>query len=162
MDRLWAPWRMDYIRANGDDGRCVLCVGERADEDRRRLVLQRGEHAYVMMNRYPYSNGHLMIAPYRHLASPDDLRDDEVLEMHRLLVRCRRVLQECLAPQGFNVGLNLGRAAGAGIADHLHLHVVPRWSGDTNFMTVLGEVRVIPEHLEATYAELARAFAAGT
>lgn len=160
MERLWAPWRMDYIRANCDEEGCVLCLGDCPEEDRGRLVLQRGEHAYVIMNRYPYSNGHLMIAPYRHLADPDGLSDGEVLEMHRLLVRCRMVLQECLAPQGFNVGLNLGQAAGAGIADHMHLHVVPRWSGDTNFMTVLGEVRVVPEHLEATYAELSRAFSA--
>lgn len=162
MKQLWAPWRMDYIRDNSEGTReCILCIDDRSGEDRQRLILHRGEHAFVIMNRYPYSNGHLMIAPYRHVATPDGLTDGEALEVHRLLVRCRRVLQERLAPQGFNVGMNLGQAAGAGVADHLHLHIVPRWSGDTNFMAVFGDVRVIPEHLEATYEDLSRAFRGG-
>jgi ATP adenylyltransferase len=144
MEQLWAPWRMTYIRR---------------DEDERRLVLCRGEHAFIIMNKYPYTNGHLMVAPYRHTAKLGHLGADEVLEMHRLLGVAHDVLLEAMAPQGFNVGMNLGRIAGAGIEDHLHLHLVPRWSGDTNFMPVFADVRVIPQHLEESYQILRRALA---
>jgi ATP adenylyltransferase len=160
MKQLWAPWRMDYIRGESEkpDTGCIFCVRDCCGEDRDRLILHRGEQAFVLMNKYPYTNGHLMIAPYRHTADPAELTDAEALEMHRLLVLCRDVLSERIAPQGFNVGMNLGQIAGAGIADHLHLHLVPRWSGDTNFMPVFADVRVIPQHLEATYEHLAPAF----
>jgi ATP adenylyltransferase len=111
------------------------------------------------MNRYPYTNGHLLVAPFRHTADLADLNELEALEMHRLLVLAKAVLKECVAPQGFNIGMNLGQVAGAGVADHLHMHIVPRWQGDTNFMPVFADVRIIPEHLEETYSRLAEAFA---
>lgn len=160
MKQLWAPWRMAYIQEDlkRSDQACVFCVRNWEGEDRERLILVRGTHAFVLMNRYPYTNGHLMVAPYRHTADISELTDPEALEMHQLAVLCREVLTECFSPHGFNLGINLGQVAGAGIADHLHLHVVPRWTGDTNFMPVFSDVRVIPEHLEATYDRLAAAF----
>jgi len=164
MKQLWAPWRMEYIASADDrpDDGCIFCVRECADQDAGRLILHRGEHAFVLMNKYPYSNGHLMIAPYRHTADLGELLPEEALEMHRLLVLGRDVLGDCVGPHGYNVGMNLGRVAGAGITDHLHLHIVPRWNGDTNFMPVFSDVRVIPQHLETTYALLAEAFAKRT
>lgn len=160
MKQLWAPWRMSYI--NGEEATtqhdCIFCLRETVAEDRARQVLCRGEHAVVMMNRYPYTNGHLMIAPFRHTADPSLLSADEVLEIHRFSVLAQRVLREVMQPQGFNLGMNLGRAAGAGVEDHLHLHLVPRWVGDTNFMPVFDEVRVIPQHLEETYELLLHHF----
>ncbi len=160
MERLWAPWRLAYIQQDkGTQDGCVFCVPESTDEDRQRLILHRGKHAFVVMNRFPYNNGHLLVTPYRHTADPGVLSDAETLEMQHLLVLCRDVLQECMAPNGFNIGLNLGQAAGAGIADHLHLHIVPRWNGDTNFMPVFSEVRVIPQHLEAGFECLNASFA---
>ena len=161
MKQLWAPWRLTYIRREAgvmDEG-CVFCVRDICGEDEQRLILHRGEHAFILMNKFPYANGHLMIAPYRHTADIDVLTECEAGEMHRLLVLAKGVLQETVAPHGFNVGMNLGQIAGAGICDHLHMHIVPRWSGDTNFMPVFAEVRVIPQHLEATFELLAEAFA---
>jgi ATP adenylyltransferase len=161
MEQLWAPWRMSYIRGEdpGTQRACIFCLRDCGAEDCQRLVLCRGEHACILMNRYPYSNGHLLVAPFRHTADLADLNDQEALEMHRLLVLAKEVLKECVAPQGFNVGMNLGQVAGAGVADHLHMHIVPRWQGDTNFMPVFADVRIIPEHLEETYGRLAEAFA---
>ncbi len=160
MKQLWAPWRMSYIRGESEapEAGCVFCLPPGQEEDRQRLVLRRGQTAFLIMNKYPYTNGHLMIAPYRHTADPGQLSADEVMEMHRLLVAAREVLLETSGPQGFNIGMNLGQIAGAGIADHLHLHIVPRWSGDTNFMPVFTDVRVIPQHLEETYEILSQAF----
>jgi ATP adenylyltransferase len=161
MEQLWAPWRMTYIRGEleGAEKGCVFCLPEDRGDDGRRLVLCRGETAFVILNKYPYTNGHLMVAPYRHVSDTGRLAEGEVLEMHRLLVLAQEVLREISAPQGFNVGMNLGRIAGAGIEDHLHLHLVPRWSGDTNFMPVFADVRVIPQHLEETYQILRQGFA---
>ena len=162
MKQLWAPWRMTYIRGESEvpEAGCIFCLPpEIEEEDRRRLILLRGEHAFLIMNKYPYTNGHLMVAPFRHTCDPGQLSTEEVVEMHRLLVAARNALQETAAPQGFNIGMNLGQIAGAGIADHLHLHIVPRWSGDTNFMPVFADVRVIPQHLEETYQCLRQAFA---
>jgi ATP adenylyltransferase len=156
--QLWAPWRLDYITAETPDG-CIFCVRDCHREDHSRQILARGDHAFVLLNKFPYTNGHLMVAPYRHTADHAELTPEEVLEMHRLLILSRDVLRELLDPQGFNLGMNLGHAAGAGVVDHLHLHLVPRWVGDTNFMPVLGDVRVIPQHLERTYELLAPAFA---
>lgn len=162
MKQLWAPWRMSYI--SGESGvpgnGCVFCLPAASEEDLSRLVLCRGETAFVILNKYPYTNGHLMVAPYRHTSDLRDLSAAQVLEMHRLLVLGQEVLRDVAAPQGFNVGMNLGRIAGAGIEDHLHLHLVPRWSGDTNFMPVFADVRVIPQHLEETYGKLREGFAA--
>lgn len=159
MEQLWAPWRMTYIRGEEKGPGCVFCLPPDEDEDEQRLVLLRGECSFVLMNKYPYSNAHLMVAPYRHTNDLGVLSDAEALEMHKLLVLSRQVLQETVAPHGFNIGMNLGLVAGAGIADHLHLHIVPRWNGDTNFMPVFADVRVIPQHLEETYGYLRRAFA---
>jgi ATP adenylyltransferase len=161
MEQLWAPWRMAYIRGEDPTTQrsCIFCLRDCGDEDCERLVLCRGEHACILMNRYPYTNGHLLVAPFRHTADLADLSDPEALEMHRLLVLAREVLGECVAPQGFNIGMNLGQVAGAGVADHLHMHIVPRWQGDTNFMPVFADVRIIPEHLEETHRKLAEAFA---
>jgi ATP adenylyltransferase len=151
---------MTYLQCKDEhpENECVFCLGDKVDEDFCRLVLHRGRMSFVMMNKYPYTNGHLLIAPYRHLSDIADLSEEETAEMHRLLVMSRKVLQEAVCPQGYNIGMNLGRIAGAGIADHLHMHLVPRWPGDTNFMPVFADVRVIPQHLEETYALLAEGF----
>jgi ATP adenylyltransferase len=155
MERLWAPWRLDYVAsASGENaGDCVFCDKADAD-DRASLILHRGEACFVMLNLYPYANGHLMIAPYRHIGVPGDLDDTERAEMWDLLDQSLRTLDVALHPHGANVGLNLGRAAGAGVEGHVHLHVVPRWAGDTNFMPVLADVRVMPQHLDATWRSL--------
>jgi len=161
MERLWAPWRLDYIQGEKGEGDCIFCLGDRAAEDDSRLVLARTSLACVLMNRYPYSNGHLLIAPHRHTSDFDSLSEAEVLDMYRLLRRSRQVLAERAGAQGFNIGMNLGQIAGAGIAEHLHLHIVPRWSGDTNFMPVFADVRVIPQHLLTTYELLRSGFSGG-
>jgi len=145
MEQLWAPWRLEYLQAQHSE-RCIFCLGSPA-EDEARLVLHRGRHCFIIMNRYPYSNGHLMVAPLRHIADPGLLESAEVAELHALTVLCRDLLSDCCRPGGFNVGMNLGAVAGAGVADHLHQHIVPRWAGDTNFMPVFADVRVIPQHL---------------
>jgi ATP adenylyltransferase len=157
MDRLWAPWRLEYIQGPEDDC-CIFCVDENPAEDQSRLIVVRGEYSYVIMNRYPYSNGHLMVSPYRHLSDPGELENREVLEIHQLMVHSQKVLRDVCGAQGYNVGWNIGQASGAGIADHIHMHIVPRWIGDSNFMPVLAGTRVIPQHIERTYSLLAKAF----
>lgn len=161
MERLWTPWRMEYIRsatvAEEDEG-CVLCCLPGAGDDARVWILARGALAYVVLNKYPYNPGHLMVAPFRHVGALEDVRADELADMGELLQRAIAALRAASDPHGFNVGMNLGRAAGAGMPDHLHWHVVPRWGGDTNFMPVLGETRVLPELLDETYAKLAPHF----
>ena len=158
MKRLWAPWRLEYIQGP-EANVCIFCVDDDTLADRERLILVRREFCCLMMNRYPYANGHLMVSPYRHLGDTSDLEEAEVLEIHHLMIEGQAVLREVCAAQGFNVGWNLGRAAGAGIADHIHLHIVPRWVGDNNFMPILADTRVIPQHIEKTYDLLAKAFA---
>ncbi|MCK4535475.1 MAG: HIT domain-containing protein [Desulfuromonadales bacterium] len=158
MKKLWAPWRMEYLKSSGAD-ECIFCIEEKRDKDQERLVLFRGEFCFVIMNRFPYSNGHLMVAPYQHLADPAGLSPDQALEMHRLTVACQTTLRTCCGAQGFNLGMNIGEAAGAGIAEHIHQHIVPRWFGDTNFMPIFADVRVIPEHLDATWHQLNECFA---
>lgn len=157
MDQLWAPWRLEYIQGHGDD-RCIFCLDESPAEDQMRLVAVRGKYCFVIMNRYPYSNGHLMVSPYRHLSDPAGLENQEVLEIHQMMIRSQLVLRDVCAAQGFNVGWNFGPAAGAGIADHIHMHIVPRWAGDSNFMPILADIRVIPQHIETTYALFIKAF----
>ncbi len=158
MERLWAPWRLEYVQnADKQDG-CVFCSAGSSDDDEGQLVVHRGERAFVLLNKFPYSSGHLLIAPYRHGLNFPDLDDAEVLEIHRLGAQGLEALAATYAPEGHNLGWNIGRIAGAGIPDHGHLHVVPRWGGDTNFMPVLGDVKVIPEHLAATRARLATAW----
>ncbi|MCH8273409.1 MAG: HIT domain-containing protein [Armatimonadetes bacterium] len=158
MERLWAPWRIKYIEQVRDGGaKCIFVDLPAEKDDRKNLILYRGERAFVMMNTFPYTNGHLMVAPYRHTSDLEDLDDEEMLEIQRLLRDCVRWLRMAFRAEGFNVGLNLGRAAGAGIEDHLHWHVVPRWVGDTNYMPVVGEVRVLPQSLDESYDRLREA-----
>jgi ATP adenylyltransferase len=156
-ERLWAPWRLEYVsRADEQDG-CVFCDAWDG-EDAERLVVARGESAFALLNRFPYASGHLLVAPARHAPSLGDLSDEEALELHRLSAAAVEALTATYRPEGFNLGWNLGRVAGAGIVDHVHLHVVPRWAGDTNFMPVLADVKVLPEHLERTRERLAAAW----
>jgi len=155
---VWAPWRIEYIRGE-KDGECFLCRMFSETNDRENRILFRGETCAVTMNRFPYNSGHLMVAPYRHIAGLDDLSPDEDREFSDLTKRSVAALRSALQPEGFNIGINLGQVAGAGLEDHLHQHIVPRWNGDTNFMPVLGGPRVIPEALDATYEVLAKAFA---
>ncbi len=150
---------MEYILGDKPDG-CVLCVPDSRDEDEKRLVVWRGTGMIVMLNRYPYASGHLMVIPRRHAHDVTDLTPEECAEMMATVQLCCRVLREVSRPEGINVGLNLGKAAGAGIRDHVHMHVVPRWNGDSSFVAVLDEVRVIPEHLARTYQRFAPVFAA--
>ena len=160
MERLWAPWRMEYIADTKPEG-CIFCISPETEKDRERLILYRSEFAFVMMNRYPYTNGHLMIAPFRHTADMNELSGAEMLDLFTALRLCRNVLQENAAPQGFNIGINLGKAAGAGVDEHMHIHIVPRWNGDSNFMTVVGDIRVMPENLLSTYEKLYPGFHPG-
>jgi ATP adenylyltransferase len=157
---LWAPWRLEYIKQADELPGCVFCAeaAEELGEDES-LLLQRGELAIAILNKYPYSSGHLMAAPIRHVGELVELTDGEVLELHRLVVGGMEALGRVYGPDGFNLGWNLGRVAGAGIVDHVHVHVVPRWSGDTNFMPVLADVKVIPEHLLETRDRLREAWA---
>lgn len=150
---LWAPWRMEYIAGERPAG-CLFCRMAQETTDRKNLVLSRGPHTFVVLNRYPYTNGHLMVVPYRHSAELGGYAADESLAILRDAQRATQILRAALRAEGFNLGFNLGVVAGAGIADHLHLHVVPRWAGDTNFMPVLADTRVMPEYLEQTYQKL--------
>ncbi len=153
MDVLWAPWRMSYILGEDKADGCIFCLatdGKGADN----LVLGVGETTLVMMNKYPYNNGHLLVAPKRHIAGLEALTEQESLDLMANLTLAKKALSDLMNPEGFNCGLNLGRVAGAGIEEHMHFHIVPRWSGDTNFMTVLGDVRSVPEHIEATCEKL--------
>jgi ATP adenylyltransferase len=159
-ERLWAPWRLEYVQGGADGAECIFCAKGASADDEADLVVHRGERAFVLMNLYPYSNGHLMVAPYRHVAEPGDLDDGERLELWALLERGLAALRSVAAPDGFNAGVNLGRVAGAGVEGHLHLHVVPRWNGDTNFMPVLADVKVMPEHITRTAAKLRDAWGA--
>jgi ATP adenylyltransferase len=154
---LWAPWRLEYIQQADEVDGCVFCRAA-AGPDAELLVVHRGERAFVLLNKFPYASGHLMVAPYRHANDFGTLDDAEALETHRLAADGIAALAEVFSPQGYNLGWNLGREAGAGIVDHVHLHVVPRWSGDTNFMPVLADVKVLPEHLAETRTKLAAAW----
>ena len=157
MDTLWAPWRMAYIQGIGEKGKdagCVFCVKATERDDRNNLILYRGQKCFVIMNRFPYNNGHLMVIPYQHLSDIAMLDRDASNELWDLVCLSRKALIEAFHPDGFNIGINLGRSAGAGIDAHLHAHIVPRWNGDTNFMPVIGEVKVISQALESTYDAL--------
>jgi ATP adenylyltransferase len=159
MDHLWTPWRSTYIEGTNreEPATCLFCRAvNRPDEEN--FVLHRGEHAFVMLNLYPYSTGHLMVAPYIHVSRLNEADDEVTTEIMRLARRAELVLEEVYEPHGLNVGLNLGEAAGAGIAGHIHLHVLPRWKGDANFMTVVGHTRIMPEAIETTYRKVRAAF----
>ena len=153
MEHLWAPWRIEYIQGEKPKG-CVLCENPKGEENLDNLVLYRGNANFVIMNKYPYNPGHLMVAPFRHIATPEEFTDAELDEHYRLVRRCLAVLREAFNPHGFNLGMNLGKVAGAGIAEHCHTHIVPRWEGDTNFMPVFADTRVLSESMEAVYKRL--------
>ncbi|OFW44081.1 MAG: HIT family hydrolase [Acidobacteria bacterium RIFCSPLOWO2_12_FULL_67_14b] len=158
MERIWSPWRHTYVTRAEDANDCVFCAAQ-ATETARALVVHEAPLTYVILNLYPYNAGHLMVVPRRHVASLARLTRDELNELALLTQRAEQVLTEAYQPQGINVGMNLGRPAGAGIVDHLHVHLVPRWNGDTNFMSVVGEVRVLPEELPRTVERLRPLFA---
>lgn len=157
FQRLWTPWRMEYILSDKEDKRaegCVFCLKLAQGRDVENYVVWRGAHCAVVLNLYPYNNGHLMVIPYAHVPSLEDLPAEVQAEMMTTVSKSLRWLRRAMQPDGFNIGVNIGRAAGAGIESHVHIHVVPRWEGDTNFMPVLAETRVIPEWLDDTYANL--------
>jgi ATP adenylyltransferase len=160
--RIWAPWRLKYVKGAKDDagGNCIFCAkpGEGEEHDEENLIVHRGELCFVILNRFPYTNGHLMIAPYAHVATLPELDPATVAEMMGFAQKGMTVLEEVYAPQGYNVGFNQGRVAGAGFEHHIHMHVVPRWGGDTNFMPVLADTRVMPQSLEQSYEALAGSF----
>ena len=158
MKVIWAPWRMAYIKQARKPRGCIFCVKARERRDQANFLLHRGRHAFVIMNLYPYNSGHLLVAPYAHVKSLEDLPDEVSLDLVRLTNRSLGVLRAEIRPEGFNLGLNLGRVSGAGIEGHVHLHIVPRWNGDTNFMPLFGETRVIPEHLRTTFRKLQARF----
>ncbi len=153
MKFLFAPWRIEYILAPKAKG-CFLCDLPKQGKDEENLILYRGETCFVIMNNYPYNPGHLMVAPYRHLGNLEDLSEQESLELMLITQKMLSLLKKVMKPEGFNLGFNLGKVAGAGVEDHLHLHIVPRWSGDTNFMPVLSDTKVIPQALRDTYRAL--------
>lgn len=155
MHVIWAPWRMEYIESDKMK-ECIFCAAVEEEEDSKRHVLYRDENAFIIMNKYPYISGHLMVAPYRHLSEMEELDMEEMAEMMKLAGKCVAALKKGYNPHGFNIGMNVGAVAGAGIENHIHLHVVPRWKGDTNFMPVISGTRVVPESLDATYNKLAK------
>jgi ATP adenylyltransferase len=155
--RLWAPWRLEYIRGPKAD-ECIFCRAVESDDDESNYVVHRGEHSFVLLNAYPYNNGHVMIAPYAHEPTIETLDDPTTFEMTQLVKRSIVAMREVYRPEGFNIGINEGAAAGAGIEEHVHQHVVPRWGGDTNFMPVIGDVRVLPQSLSDSWKELRSVF----
>lgn len=157
MKQLWAPWRIEYILGPKPDA-CVFCLPEGREEDEERLVLHRGTRAFVIMNRYPYNNGHLLVCPFRHVSELTELESAESHEIMDLVQRCSGILKQHFNCEGINVGLNLGKAAGAGIGEHLHFHLVPRWNGDSSFIAVMDEVRTVPQHIRETYTALRACF----
>ena len=159
MDYLWTPWRYQYVTSQGKADGCVFCTAASSADDRANFVVHRGKEAFVILNRFPYTNGHIMIVPYQHVSTLEELGDEALVEMMRLARTADTRLREIYPPDGLNLGMNLGKSAGAGIAEHLHLHALPRWVGDANFMTVTAETRVHPETLATTYRRFKEAFA---
>lgn len=157
MQALWAPWRMQFIGGEKPDG-CIFCTFPAQTEDRQNLILGRSKKSFVILNKFPYNNGHLMVIPRRHTADYAALEKDELFDLHELLQLAVKIVHEVYQPDGANLGMNLGESAGAGIADHLHYHVVPRWNGDTNFMPVLTDTKVMIEHLDQSYQSLRAKF----
>jgi ATP adenylyltransferase len=161
MDRLWSPWRYQYVQSKKTDGGCVFCLAAASENDEQNLVVHRGRHNFVMLNLYPYSTGHLMVVPYQHVDNLQDATPETMQEMILLVRESQRHLASIYRAPGYNLGMNLDESAGAGIAEHIHMHVLPRWPGDTNFMTTIAETRVLPEDLPNTWRKLREAFAAG-
>ena len=158
MKVFWAPWRMEYILSDKEEVDCIFCLGDDRPKDSERLILHIGHMSMVMMNKYPYINAHLLVAPLRHVSGLDQLSNEETMDLLLMVSKSIEILKLAIHPEGFNVGLNLGKAAGAGVEEHLHFHIVPRWNGDTNFMPVLGEVKVISQDLMETKSKLLKAY----
>ena len=156
MKSLWAPWRVSFISSKKEEG-CIFCNKPSERDDMQNLILERREMVFCMLNKFPYNSGHILVAPYRHVCNFDELKIEEWADMLRLLQDSIKILKAQMRPEGYNIGFNVGKASGAGF-DHLHLHIVPRWVGDTNFMPVLSETKVIPEHIEATYNSIREGF----
>jgi ATP adenylyltransferase len=162
MERLWRPWRIDYVRniENIRDEGCIFCTKPGCKDDGETLILHRGETAFIIMNLYPYNTGHVMVTPYRHVGDLEQLEEAEMREIMDLTALSIKAIKREMQPQGFNLGINLGKAAGAGFDEHIHMHIVPRWQGDTNFMPVVAESKVMPETVAGTYGRLLKAFGA--
>ncbi len=160
MEYLWTPWRYTYITTTNQPVECFLCAAASSADDRASMVVHRGERNFVILNRFPYTSGHLMIAPYEHVPSLEGLPDDTLAEMMRLARTAEKHLRVAYRPDGLNMGLNIGRSAGAGVPTHIHMHVLPRWTGDTSFISVVSDTRVLPEDLASTWEKLRAAFAA--
>jgi ATP adenylyltransferase len=158
-ERLWAPWRLEYIKGPKPD-ECIFCTKPAEDDDRATYIVRRGEHCFAILNAFPYNNGHLMVAPYRHVPSIEELDDAALLELMTLAQSGLGALRSAYGPEGFNLGINQGKVAGAGVEHHVHLHVVPRWGADTNFMPVVGHTRVLPQSLDASYDDVTNAWEA--
>ena len=157
--RLWAPWRLEYIKGPKAD-ECIFCTKPDDGDDRACYIVHRGEHCFAILNAFPYNNGHLMISPYRHVPSIEELEGDALLELMTIAQSGIAALREAYGPEGFNLGINQGKVAGAGVEHHVHLHIVPRWGADTNFMPVIGDTRVLPQSLDDSYADITRAWPA--
>ena len=152
MNRLWAPWRIEYVSKKNKG--CIFCSSLKSGSDKDKYILERLDHCFSMLNIFPYNNGHVMVAPNRHVASLDKLKEKELLELLKLINRTKNKLDKCLRPEGYNIGANIGRIAGAGFPGHVHIHIVPRWNGDTNFMPVIGNTKVISQSLQELYKKL--------
>ena len=161
MNHIWSPWRMEYIENSTREDGCIFCNAQEKEDSAENLIAFRGERSYVILNRYPYTSGHLMVVPLDHKANFEELDSQTRAEMMELTTRCMTVLRRIYNPQAFNMGANIGEAAGAGVKEHVHIHIVPRWAGDTNFMSAVGETRVLPESLESTYERVKKAFSEG-
>lgn len=157
-ERIWAPWRLRYVESAGDSDECIFCAKPGQGDDRQALIVHRGERCFVMLNLFPYTNGHLMVAPYEHLGRLQEIEPAQTGELISLAQRSMSILEDVYGPEGFNMGINQGRFAGAGVEGHIHLHVVPRWAGDTNFMPVVADTKVMPQSLEESYDALLGGF----
>jgi ATP adenylyltransferase len=158
MDRLWTPWRYTYVSKAAPSVTCIFCDKANPGDDKANLVIYRARHSFVLLNLFPYNNGHIMVAPYEHVATLEELSEEAAIEMFRLTRRAEGILRRVYRPKGINLGMNIGECAGAGVADHIHMHVLPRWPGDVSFMTSIGETRVIPEDLTGTWEKLSVEF----
>jgi ATP adenylyltransferase len=158
MDYLWTPWRYHYVIAKDHPRECVFCTAARSTNDKDTLVVHRATHNFIIVNRFPYTSGHLMVVPYAHVGLLQDLDQEAAQELMQLTRDCERNLRQLYQPDGLNIGMNIGKSAGAGVAEHIHQHVLPRWTGDTNFMTPIAETRILPEPLDITWERMVRAF----
>lgn len=154
MDKLWAPWRIKYIQNIPKTKGCIFCQAKKSKNDKKPRVVLRTKYSFVILNTFPYNNGHLMVVPNRHVKNMEDLNDQEILDFNKTLIKIKKSLQKVLKPEGFNIGINLGKSAGAGVEGHLHIHIVPRWRGDTNFMPTLSNTKIVSQSLDELYVQL--------